>query len=296
MTRDEHRQRDVVHGADAEPRHHEVLEDEHAGPDFGDAGQVAGEGGGRRGTDADDRRRQTRSAQPTRQRSTTAARSCSAIAVMASVERQSYEPPACVITPRSAAPPVSARPTATRSAPPGFTPAAVVVRVDLDERRDAASSRAAVGARPPRPPRRCRGSPSRRSRARGDPPRAGASRERCRRRRGCRSTPCAKNCSASFSVETVIGPLGRRHHPPRDLDALAGLHVRAEADAKPGHAGAHPLDVPVHAAFVEHERGRGRCRSRSCAPCYTDSCRTPRGGPHERPEITPSNLNRVVPA
>ena len=39
-------------------------------------------------------------------------------------------------------------------------------------------------------------------------------------------TPASAKISASFSVETIAGPVRRRHLPPRDLDRLRGLEVR----------------------------------------------------------------------
>ena len=51
----ENRDRDVVGGADTDTVHHQIEEHVHAGPHLRDAGQVFGEMGGRRRTDADDR-------------------------------------------------------------------------------------------------------------------------------------------------------------------------------------------------------------------------------------------------
>jgi hypothetical protein len=58
--------------------------------------------------------------------------------------------------------------------------------------------------------------------------------------------PAAKNCSASFSVDTVM-PCAPAATCARHLGALAGLHVRPKAHAQLVHARLHAVDVALHA-------------------------------------------------
>ena len=92
--------------------------------------------------------------------------------------------------------------------------------------------------------------------------------------------PAAKNCSASFRVDTVMPAGAGIPLPSRDLDALRGLDVGTEANAERIHALLHARDVAHQARFIDQRGGRGNVRRMQASPFNQGILRAPAAPGH----------------
>jgi hypothetical protein len=65
-------------------------------------------------------------------------------------------------------------------------------------------------------------------------------------------TPASAKNSASFRVETVVGPCGL-HHLPGDLDRFGRLEMRPQGHAMGRQPGAQASDVARHPLGIEYK-------------------------------------------
>ena len=247
---DQHRQRDVVDVADAEPRHHQVREHEHAGADLGDTIEPAGEARGRRRADADDRAGVAGAAQAVGGGDDGGAfafghrhQRCLAAAFVRGAGMRHH--PA-----QFAAAGECARDRQQRRGV-GLHAGAVAVAVDLDHGRDALPAFGNV--------------PGGIEAVDGDDQVAAACAQRLHRVELVRGQADRVEDVAEAVREAGFG-LGQRRHGDRRAFAgghrqqcrqrLAGLHVRTQRHTEAVQVRAQHGDVVVHALGVEHEARR----------------------------------------
>ena len=251
----QHRERDIVDRADAEPGHHQVLEHEHPGAHFRDAGEISRTCRRRRGPHAHDRGVVLRSPKP----------------FGSAHDRRPFlfghgddgiDRPAVVrragVGHHAAAAGAGRQCGGHLEQVAGLRlhACAVAVRVNFDEHRDLAAPPGAEGRQL-----------ARRLDAVEDHHQVAAARPQVGNVRQFSGFDADRVQDVGDAVgEELLGLLQcgygdrtvrRGHQPPRDVDALGGLHVGTEADTEVRNMPPHPVDIPGHPVFVDHERRRG---------------------------------------